>query len=450
MQVKPVFNRSMTALGVLLILAGVIAPGLIGVREFGIFGLMERSLLDNSSGFLLMASLKLVALNTIRALPLYIGVLLIAEGVGLFQSGAPRYLLIVPVLVIPAVYETIRLVYGISYDFGTPAISLIQAIVVMNRMHYMARHILHKILVFAVLLFGVEWLDIVPELTPYWFGRGEISLDIKRIAAFMDIEDILTITGLSLFVICVTNSFIMAGLLSSYTRKINTAEQAHMASQLQVQTLENRSLREMQSLVHDLKTPLTTIQGLAEVLAISPIGEQQQDYARRIIEAGDKMNVMISELLQDEKRQVIRATDLIDYASAYLPELAILEEYRVLAEGEVPAIRVNKTKMARAIINLLENSLESVGGKPGRILVRIRRSGGHVLLEFKDNGQGIAAEDLQRIWEVGFSTKNSSGLGLPFVKEIVERNQGTIHIESSPGSGTQVTIAVPEVFHEQE
>lgn len=445
MQVKQGINRSMTGLGLLLVLGGLLAPALIGVKEFGIFSLMERSLMHSSSGILLMASFKLVMLNTVRALPLYIGVLLIAEGMGLFQAGSPRYLLVIPVFIIPAIYEVIRMVYGIAYDFGTPAISLILAIIIMNRMHHMARHIIHKILVFALLLFGVEWLDIVPDLTRYWFGRGEISLDIKRIAVFMDVEDILNITGVSLFVICVTNSFIMAGLLSTYTRRINTAEQAKVDSQLKMQRLENRSLREMQSLVHDLKTPLTSIQGLAGVLAISEIGETQKGYALRIIEAGDKMNTMISELLQDDKRQIVSAADLVEYASACLPELAAVGNYHILTEGRPSYINVNKTKMSRAIINLLENSLEAVNGKQGCIDVAIRRKNGHVLIEIKDNGKGISAEDQRYIWEVGFSTKNSSGLGLPFVKEIIERNEGNITIDSKPGLGTRATIELPEV-----
>ena len=82
-------------------------------------------------------------------------------------------------LLIPAVYQAIRLIYGISYDLGTPAAAMILAIIVMNHMRDMGRNPLHKIVVFSLLLFGVEWLDIVPKLNGFGFGRGAVSQDIK-------------------------------------------------------------------------------------------------------------------------------------------------------------------------------------------------------------------------------------------------------------------------------
>jgi signal transduction histidine kinase len=61
----------------------------------------------------------------------------------------------------------------------------------------------------------------------------------------------------------------------------------------------------------------------------------------------------------------------------------------------------------------------------------------------EDNGIGIKESDLQRIWEVGYSTNNTSGLGLPFAKNILDENEGTIEIESKVDVGTKVTIFLP-------
>ncbi len=428
-----------------LILLGLLAPAVLSVKGFGIFPLMERSLVHASSGALLTASLKLVALNTLRALPIYIGTLLLAQGLGTFRAGAPRILLILPLAVIPAAYEAIKLIYGIAYDFGIPAISLTLAILLMSRLENMTRRVFHKLLVLALLLFGVEWLDTVPLLSGYWFGRGEISTDLKKIAAFLEAEEILNITGIALFIICTANSFILARLLSVYTKELKVAEQVRLDSELKLRTLENRSLREMQSLVHDLKTPLTSIQGLAGVLAVSVAGEPDRQYAARIVEASDKMSSMISEMLRDDTRQIISGRELVEYAAAHVPGLSGLSSFRIEAADPPPAVAVNKIKMSRAIVNLLENALEAVGGQNGRVGIRVSARDGQAVIEITDNGSGIPSDQSQLIWEPGFSTKNSSGFGLPFVRETVETNGGTIAIDSVGGQGTRVIITLPEV-----
>ncbi|HPD01256.1 MAG TPA: ATP-binding protein, partial [Acetivibrio sp.] len=63
----------------------------------------------------------------------------------------------------------------------------------------------------------------------------------------------------------------------------------------------------------------------------------------------------------------------------------------------------------------------------------------------RDNGVGIEEANLIKIWDVGYSTNNTSGLGLPFAKRIIEDNAGTIDIMSQKGSGTTVTIFLPSV-----
>lgn len=430
--------------GLGLILLGLLAPAVLSVKGFGIFPLLERSVVNGSSGALLTASFKLVLLNTLRALPIYIGTLLLAQGFGTFRPGAPRILFLLPLAVIPAAYEAIHRIYGITYDFGIPAISLTLAILLMSRMENMTRRVFHKVLVLALLLFGVEWLDTVPLLSGYWFGRGEISTDLKKIAAFLEAEEILNITGIALFIICTANSFILARLLSVYTKELKIAEQVRLDSELKLRTLENRSLREMQSLVHDLKTPLTSIQGLAGVLAVSVADETNRQYAGRIVEAGDKMSSMISEMLHDDIRQVISGRELVEYAAAHVPELSGLSSFRIDAVEPPPQVAVNKIKMARAIVNLLENALEAVSRKDGRVGVRVAASGSRAVIEIADNGAGIPSDQSQLIWEPGFSTKNSSGFGLPFVRETIAANGGEITIDSD-GKGTRVIITLPEV-----
>jgi signal transduction histidine kinase len=314
----------------------------------------------------------------------------------------------------------------------------------------MARRVIHKIFIFSLLLFGLEWLDIVPLLSGFWFGRGEISTDIKLIAAFINAKDVLNITGLTFCSVFVTNAFITARLLSVYTREIQAVEQARLleqlAAQLSLQTLENRALREMQSLVHDLKTPLTTIQGLADVISMGDAQEPVREYAHYISETSNKMSVMITELLKDDVRQVVSAAELVEYSAAHMPQLNRLCGFSMVLPKQASLVSVNKIQMSRAISNILENGLEAVDPLSGKIVVTMYICAGQVVLTVADNGPGISEEHLERIWEVGFSTKSSSGIGLPFVREVIERNGGIIFANSQIGQGTTFTITLPEVF----
>ena len=64
-------------------------------------------------------------------------------------------------------------------------------------------------------------------------------------------------------------------------------------------------------------------------------------------------------------------------------------------------------------------------------------------MEVEDNGIGIPEENLDRIWEAGFSSKNTTGLGLAFVKKVIEDNLGEVKIESVENEGTKVTLRLP-------
>ena len=107
---------------------------------------------------------------------------------------------------------------------------------------------------------------------------------------------------------------------------------------------------------------------------------------------------------------------------------------------------VNRIKMSRALINLLENAIDAVDPVHGEITLSVVRMDAAVHLEIADNGVGILPGHSELVWEPGFSTKQSSGFGLSFVKEIVEKNGGTIRMESLERCGTRMVITLPEAL----
>ena len=447
-------NRRLIIWGLGFVALGLLAPWLIKIKDFGIMPLGKQSLMTGSTGSLLFATVRLVVLNTLRALPIYIGILLVGEGLGMFVAERNRWLKMIILVLIPVIYEVIYLIYGIAYDFGVPAITLVFAVMIVNRNHNMARSVVHKITVFTLLFFGVQWLDIVPLLTKYGFGGGNISMHLKNIALLNRVDNILDVVGISLCAIFLINAFIIARLLNIYTKEIKAVEHAlefeHLNNQLKLQSFENRSLREMQSLVHDLKTPLTSIQGLAGVIAISDNQEVINKHALYISNMVDKMNIMINELLQDDSRQIITIREVIEYAVAHVPRLDSIAEFDLMITDD-SLVYVNKIKLARAIINILENALDAVEADQGCIKILVEKAdGGQVSIVIIDNGQGFRAEDSPHIWDNGFSTKKSSGLGLPFVRDVIEKNGGQIGIGNHPEGGAKVLIKLPEVLYHGE
>jgi signal transduction histidine kinase len=153
---------------------------------------------------------------------------------------------------------------------------------------------------------------------------------------------------------------------------------------------------------------------------------------------------MISSFLYETSRQKLQAADLISYIRAQLP----LEDDSIKIDlkiaDKLPDIYVNKIRMARAVINILENAIiVPFTHSFKHIIFEVKPTSNGLHLIVKDNGIGIREEDLPRIWDVGFSTNNTSGLGLPFAKQIIEDNEGTIEISSELGGGTAVTIFLP-------
>ena len=131
------------------------------------------------------------------------------------------------------------------------------------------------------------------------------------------------------------------------------------------------------------------------------------------------------------------------YRQAPPPEVTI----DIDASPALPTVLVDRRIIQRAVINLVENSLNALNGG-GRVLVKLRasHSDGHdwVKMEVSDTGAGIDRETLARVFEPYFSTRAAgTGLGLAIVRKAVEEHGGEISVESVKGHGTRVLIKLP-------
>jgi signal transduction histidine kinase len=142
--------------------------------------------------------------------------------------------------------------------------------------------------------------------------------------------------------------------------------------------------------------------------------------------------------LSDEARDALR---MIEGQAA---EAGI--ETRIDEHGPVPEIMADRQALRSVLTNLMLNSLQAMDGEGGSVVVNIssEKKSDRVQLEVSDTGRGIAPEDISKVFEPYYSTKETgTGLGLAIVKKAIDEHGGSINVTSRPGSGTTFTITLP-------
>jgi len=227
--------------------------------------------------------------------------------------------------------------------------------------------------------------------------------------------------------------------------------------------LENLRRDFVANVSHELKTPITSIKGFVETLQEGAVNHPED--ARRflgiIAKHADRLNSIIEDLLslsrieqQAEISQVAleRASirDVLNAAVQLCQPKAAARDIRI--EIDCPpdlAARINAPLMEQAIVNLVENAVKfSVQGKT--VLVRAAVSKEAVLISIRDEGPGIPAEHLPRIFERFYRVDKArsrqlggTGLGLSIVRHIVLAHGGKVEVDSTVGVGSTFTIALP-------
>jgi len=416
---------------------------------------------QKESSYLLMAMLLLFSMNCIRTTPMYLGAILLVEGIELKVRNkeiiASKVLIAIVVMVTE--YQLVEKTLGITYDFGTPALVVLFVIFMLEKMKIFGVSIFSKGVIIAVVILTMQTLTTIPALTGFGFGRGEIAVDIKQLSVLMGYGNILTMFSLFLFSVLFCFFLVIVKLVKDeYQLKESALQREQMEKRLstaRLEALELRTLKEIQNLVHDLKTPLTTVQGLASLCELLEKDEKIREYQSRIVSSVDSMNGMISEILYEDRKNMVTVQELFNIISTYV---AINEKMNreVRYDNRCPdrKVYVNKIRMIRAIINVIENASAAVSNIKDRkpdILVAADTGPEGIGIFITDNGSGIGKEELEQIWNTGYSSKGSTGLGLSFTRSVVENHGGKIQIESSADTGgTRVIIWLKEEEYEKE
>jgi two-component system OmpR family sensor kinase len=226
---------------------------------------------------------------------------------------------------------------------------------------------------------------------------------------------------------------------------------------------EDRLRRFLADASHELRTPLTSIRGYAELFRRGA-GRDPDDLAlamRRIEEEGGRMGVIVDDLLLlarlDQGRPLQREpVDLVTLAEDAVADARAADPQREvsLAAPDDCAIAGDEARLRQALANLLSNALtHTPSGTPVHVVLERRPDAadgaGEAVLTVADEGPGIAASDLERVFEPfhrgaqAADDESGAGLGLAIVAAIVKAHDGSVSAAGEPGAGATLTVHLP-------
>ena len=211
---------------------------------------------------------------------------------------------------------------------------------------------------------------------------------------------------------------------------------------------------------HELKTPLTTIYGISDMLVggiVKP--EDIPGFAKNIRDEAGRMITLIQDILKlsqidentfSDQRERVDLYELAQSAAERLRPQADEKHVTISVTGERSEFTGIATVLEEMIYNLLDNAVK-YNKQGGRADVDVRSSGGDIVVTVSDTGIGVPADSIDRIFERFYRADKShsrkiggTGLGLSIVKHGVSLHGGSITVKSSEGSGTTFTMALPK------
>jgi two-component system phosphate regulon sensor histidine kinase PhoR len=216
---------------------------------------------------------------------------------------------------------------------------------------------------------------------------------------------------------------------------------------------------------HELRTPLTSINGFAELLVMDDkIPEESREFLQIITNESQRMSRMIdtflsvTQLERADKKEVtktaLRLDEVVREVLNTLQGPAKKKRIRLIEQpnGHIPPVAADKSLVTQALTRLLENAIKY---SPERTAVTVCTllEADAVRVVVEDRGYGVPPESIDRIWEKFYRVardgqekdEESTGLGLAFVKEVVEQHGGSVAVESEVGHGSKFSFALPRL-----
>jgi len=215
------------------------------------------------------------------------------------------------------------------------------------------------------------------------------------------------------------------------------------------------------AIVHEISQPLSAMEATlvtAAMLAETPAPEavKRIETARNLIRRMQRTTRRLKGFSRKESGQL----EVIDLQPVIESALELVQP-RARAVGVSPVLqplaapcrlRVGRVRLEQVLVNLLLNALDAVEGRGGQVRVEVSQTPAHVCIAVRDDGPGIAPDDLARVAEPFFTTKASGeglGLGLAISQEILSEFGGSLHIAVPEGGGVVATACLPRIPPEE-
>jgi signal transduction histidine kinase len=212
------------------------------------------------------------------------------------------------------------------------------------------------------------------------------------------------------------------------------------------------------AIAHDIRNPLNYINLTLDHLrsSFSPADPEKKatfvQLTAQLKTEVARINRHISDFLKYSRPSTLELQDL-DLREEAEDALRLVEgraeecgiETRIVQDGPLPKVLGDRESLRSVFTNLVVNAVEAIDGGGGNVSIKLSNADANsVKVEISDSGCGISAEDIAKVFEPYFSTKDTgTGLGLAIVKKAVDDHGGTISVASKQGSGTTFTIILP-------
>ncbi|MGH7390633.1 MAG: two-component system sensor histidine kinase NtrB [Candidatus Rokuibacteriota bacterium] len=207
------------------------------------------------------------------------------------------------------------------------------------------------------------------------------------------------------------------------------------------------------SVAHEIRNPLSAIVNATTLLAAEETltAEERATTVGAVRTEARRLNRILSDFLLYARPSPPRLVpgdvgEVVQHVAALIGDDrggARTVEVDVSVAPEAPPAAYDRDLMTQVLWNVALNGIEAMDRR-GRLRFEVTREDGHVAMAVSDTGRGIPPDELRRVFEPFYSRKpGGSGLGLTIARRIVESHGGRIEVESEPGRGTRVTIALP-------
>ncbi len=232
-------------------------------------------------------------------------------------------------------------------------------------------------------------------------------------------------------------------------------------SHIEIERQEERRRNFMADVAHEMRTPLTTINGLLEGLAFNAIPENQKDRCISLMQNETKRLIrLVNENLDYEKIltnqisiaiQKLNATEILETIVEQLTNKANDKNDKLVLETVEPVdVYADYDRFVQVMVNVITNAIQFT--EDGQVTINVSRGYMETIVSISDTGIGMTEDQVKNIWDRYYkadpSRKNTkygeSGLGLSIVDQLVRLHGGTIHVESQVNEGTTFTISFPD------